>query len=342
MLEPFVGPGSMLADSTATVAPAPAPRARAAASTASGCRRTARRSPRSPGGGGRAVAGGRPLRTLPRMQALTLEVIMRVVFGARDEQGCATAIRAALDITASLPRLVAMSLSRPARRRGGRSCAPSRDVDARPRAVTRAGRAPGGPRARRADRRGRDRATSCATRSSRCSPPGTRRPRARSRGRSSGSRVTRRSRRACARRRRYLDADGEGGPARAAGALDRRRARRSRRTGRGWTLPPGVHVTPCPYLAHRRAEPWPDPTAFRPERFLDGAPEPWPGCRSAAARAAARAPRSRTWSCARCCARSRPRSRCGPTGRTGERMRRRGVTLVPSRGGRVVAAPMTA
>ena len=40
----------------------------------------------------------------------------------------------------------------------------------------------------------------------------------------------------------------------------------------GCTLPPGVHVTPCLYLAHRRPELWPDPTAFRPERFLDGAP----------------------------------------------------------------------
>jgi cytochrome P450 family 135 len=40
----------------------------------------------------------------------------------------------------------------------------------------------------------------------------------------------------------------------------------------GWTLPPGVHVTPCIYLAHRRPEVWGDPTAFRPERFLDGSP----------------------------------------------------------------------
>ena len=35
----------------------------------------------------------------------------------------------------------------------------------------------------------------------------------------------------------------------------------------GWTLPPGVHVTPCIYLTHRRADLWEQPTAFRPERF---------------------------------------------------------------------------
>ena len=43
----------------------------------------------------------------------------------------------------------------------------------------------------------------------------------------------------------------------------------------GYALPPGVHVAPCIYLAHRRPEAWPDPTAFRPERFLDAAPEPY-------------------------------------------------------------------
>ena len=36
-----------------------------------------------------------------------------------------------------------------------------------------------------------------------------------------------------------------------------------------------MHVTPCIYLAHRRADVWEDPTAFKPERFLDGAPEPY-------------------------------------------------------------------
>jgi cytochrome P450 family 135 len=42
----------------------------------------------------------------------------------------------------------------------------------------------------------------------------------------------------------------------------------------GWELPAGVHVAPCIYLTHRRAELYPDPTAFRPDRFLgDGAPD---------------------------------------------------------------------
>src|SRR5919107_3449928 len=52
---------------------------------------------------------GRPLRTLPRMQALTLEVIQRVVFGSRDDE-LRDALRAALDMTQSTPNLIAMSL----------------------------------------------------------------------------------------------------------------------------------------------------------------------------------------------------------------------------------------
>ena len=57
--------------------------------------------------------------------------------------------------------------------------------------------------------------------------------------------------------------------------IDRRRASSSRRSRvGGWELPAGVHVAPCIYLTHRRPELYPDPTAFRPERFLgDGAPD---------------------------------------------------------------------
>ncbi|MBX7084750.1 MAG: cytochrome P450 [Nannocystaceae bacterium] len=37
-----------------------------------------------------------------------------------------------------------------------------------------------------------------------------------------------------------------------------------------WTLPAGTILFPCTYVTHRRADLWPEPTAFRPERFLDG------------------------------------------------------------------------
>jgi cytochrome P450 len=37
-------------------------------------------------------------------------------------------------------------------------------------------------------------------------------------------------------------------------------------------LPPGTDVTPAIWLAHTRPESYPDPFAFRPERFLEGAP----------------------------------------------------------------------
>ena len=37
----------------------------------------------------------------------------------------------------------------------------------------------------------------------------------------------------------------------------------------GYELPAGVGVAPCIYLMHRRPEIYPDPEAFRPERFLE-------------------------------------------------------------------------
>ena len=37
----------------------------------------------------------------------------------------------------------------------------------------------------------------------------------------------------------------------------------------GRLLPAGVNVAPCIYLIHRRADVYPDPRAFRPERFLE-------------------------------------------------------------------------
>jgi len=42
----------------------------------------------------------------------------------------------------------------------------------------------------------------------------------------------------------------------------------------GWELPAGVHVAPCIYLAHRNPKVYPDPDAFKPERWLGVQPDP--------------------------------------------------------------------
>ena len=39
----------------------------------------------------------------------------------------------------------------------------------------------------------------------------------------------------------------------------------------GWNLPAGVHIGPSIYLLHRRPDLYPDPLAFRPQRFLERA-----------------------------------------------------------------------
>ena len=104
----------------------------------------------------------------------------------------------------------------------------------------------------------------------------------------------------------------------------------------GWTLPPGVHVTPCIYLTHRRPDLWDDPTAFRPERFLDGAPEPYTfipfggGVRRCVGAAFASLEMKEVL---RAVAR---RFELRPAGGRSERMRRRSITMTPSRGGYVV------
>ena len=41
----------------------------------------------------------------------------------------------------------------------------------------------------------------------------------------------------------------------------------------GYELPAGTVIAPCIYLVHRRPDVYPDPYAFRPERFLDDPPE---------------------------------------------------------------------
>ncbi len=103
----------------------------------------------------------------------------------------------------------------------------------------------------------------------------------------------------------------------------------------GWTLPPGSHVTPCIYLAHRRKDVWGDPTAFRPERFLEASPAPYSyipfggGVRRCVGAAFA------TLEMKEVLRALANRFALAPAGGP-ERMRRRSITMTPSRGGYVV------
>ena len=80
----------------------------------------------------------------------------------------------------------------------------------------------------------------------------------------------------------------------------------------GRTVPAGVQVAACLWLACRREDLWPRASEFQPERWIEEARIPPRDCRtlcrgsrSAAACAAAPALRSRRWRCARCFARRR-------------------------------------
>ena len=107
-LEPFVGP-PLDPDPARRRAPAPAPAGAAAVPRRGAQALDGRRSPRSRTRSSTRGCPGSRCRRSPRMQALTLEVIQRVIFGSRDPE-LRDALREALDLTGSTPRLIAMSL----------------------------------------------------------------------------------------------------------------------------------------------------------------------------------------------------------------------------------------
>jgi cytochrome P450 len=105
----------------------------------------------------------------------------------------------------------------------------------------------------------------------------------------------------------------------------------------GLELPAGVHVAPCIYLVHRREDLYPEAGAWRPQRWLGAAPPesfawiPFGGgvrrCLGAAFATMEMAEVLRVVA---------ERVDIAPVEARGERMRRRGITLQPGRGARVV------
>jgi cytochrome P450 len=296
---------------------------------------------------------GQPLRTLPRMQELTLDVILRVVFGAPDPR-LREAIRAALDMTTSLPRMVTLSLAprgsapwRPFERAVGR-------VDALLREEIRRRTQSAGARGAETSAAGGASATGTPPVIEELVASGMSEDELRDQVvtlLAAGHETTAASLAwACERLARhphvlarmredgdaYLDATvKEVLRIRPVLTVTPRKVIEPFNVA-GYTLPPGVHVTPCLYLAHRRPELWADPTAFRPERYLDGAPAPYSwlpfggGVRRCVGAAFA------TMELHEVLRAVAARFDLEPDRPAGERMRRSGVTLMPTRGGRIV------
>ncbi len=288
---------------------------------------------------------GHPLRTHGRMQALTLDVILRAVFGPAERPELRAAIRRALDMTTSLPRLIAMSLVRHDAGPWGTFRRAVADVDALLQ-----------PELDRAAPESSILAVLQAARHEDGSPPTRAELRdqvvtllAAGHETTAGSLAWALERLArhpevLARMRAgeddYLEAVvKEVLRVRPVLSIAARKVAAPYEVG-GHTLPPGVHIAPCIYLAHRRAESWPDPTAFRPERFLDAQPKPYTylpfggGVRRCVGAAFA------TLEMKEVLGAVAQRLRLHPARPRGERMRRGSVTLMPTHGGVVVPEPL--
>jgi cytochrome P450 len=103
-------------------------------------------------------------------------------------------------------------------------------------------------------------------------------------------------------------------------------------------LPAGTDVTPAIWLTHTRADRYPEPFAFRPERFLGGAPStyawiPFGGGVRRCLGAAFAEMEMRT-----ALAEIVRRRALRPAAAGAERVARRNVTFSPARGTRVLAA----
>jgi cytochrome P450 len=281
---------------------------------------------------------GTPVRAHVRMQTLTLEVILRVVFGTGDPE-LRDAIRRTLDMTTSMPRLVAMSLVQ-------RPIGPWATF-------MRAVRRLDALLYERIDAHADDGSVLAVLRSARHedgSPPTREELRdqlvtllAAGHETTAGAlawALERLARHpdvlARARDEDYLEAViKEVLRVRPVLSIVGRKTLQPFAVG-GWTIPAGIHVVPCIYLTHRRADLWDDPTAFRPERFLDGAPEPYAFIPFGGGRRRCLGAAFATLEMREVLRALAARFALAPERAEGERMRRRSITLTPARGGYVV------
>ena len=111
-----------------------------------------------------------------------------------------------------------------------------------------------------------------------------------------------------------------------------------------WELPAGVHIAPSIYLMHRRADLYPQPLAFRPERFLGDDPPgtyEWipfgGGVRRCLGASFAMFEMRVVLAAVLDSVRLRPASP-----RAAESVTRRAITFAPSRGGRIAIGPQPA
>ena len=290
--------------------------------------------------------------TLDRMKHLTLETILRVVFGLRGEREAAElrdAVHGTLDTVRSLPRMLAMSLVQ--RDLGPRSpwgrfrLAVDRfdalllDVVARRRAD------PGGDSMLAvlleqrdedgeppSDRRLRDQLVALLAAGHDTSAASlswaferlARHPHVQARMRDGDP--------------AYLDAVvREVLRVRPALTIAPRRLLEPVQIG-GRTLPAGVHVAACLWLAMRREDLWPEASAFRPERWLDGgAPDPMSWIPfGGGVRRCAGAPFAEMEM--REVLRAATDLSIGPVRAESERARRSALVVTPSRGGEVLVS----
>src|ERR671914_1842406 len=230
-----------------------------------------------------ATWGGRVV-TLERMKQLTLETILRIVFGARGEQEAAElrdAVHSTLDTVRSMPRMLAMSLVQkdlgPRSPWGRFRIAVERFDELLLGVVARRRAEPGGDSMLAllleqrdedgdppSDRHLRDQLVALLAAGHDTSAASlswaferlARHPAVQARPREDDP--------------GYLDAVvKEVLRVRPALTIAPRKLLEPVRIA-GWTLPAGVHVAACLWLALRREDLWPQASAFRPERWLDG------------------------------------------------------------------------